>query len=45
MTIELVIISILAIIILFGIGFFCVAAYLTGKEHAQTEKWNNDRNP
>lgn len=26
------------------VGFWIGILYITGKEHAQTEKWNNDKN-
>jgi len=28
----------------YAIGFWCGIVYLTGKEHAQTEKWENEAN-
>jgi len=31
-------------ITMFVLGYWCGIGYLTGKEHAQTEKWNNDKN-
>lgn len=27
-----------------ALGVWLATIYLTGKEHAQTEKWNNERN-